>query len=90
MARSQHHKRDEDLEGLIRQLKSEIRNLKKRLRYFEKREHLFERIDEPDEERIKEVRCGECKSGIMEEVIVANRMIKKCNSCNYRSKAVKI
>lgn len=90
MARSKHHKRDEDLEGLVRQLKSEIRNLKKRLRYFEKREHLFEKIEEPDEERVKYPRCGECKSGMMVDIVVANRLIKKCNSCNFREKAVKI
>lgn len=94
MAKSKSHKRDEDLEGEIRQLKAEVRRLQKRLRYYEKREHLRDEITQDLIEVIEEDKkirtCTQCARGELYEVIIANRQITRCNLCDWRSLAIKI
>lgn len=94
MAKSKDHKRDEDLEGEIRQLKAEIRQLQRQLKYYQKRDHLTEKIAEDLVEVLQEEKkarkCQECGKGELNEVIIASRQITTCNMCGWRSLAKKL
>lgn len=88
MTRSRTHKTDEDLLGLVRQLKAENRNLKKRIRQLEKQTNNFSDDTEEDEHKdIALEKCTECTDGELEHKLVFGRSWKQCNNCTFRTKA---
>lgn len=46
--------------------------------------------DSIEPEDVKFETCSKCGKGAIQEIIVANRLINTCSTCDYRSKAVKI
>lgn len=93
MSKNKTHKHNEHYEGIIKNLKSQIRNLQKELKYLRKRNHISDDIiagaNEHEEPEEKGERCTECARGELSTIIIANRMFKRCDTCGYRSKAIK-
>jgi hypothetical protein len=91
MSKSKHAKPEEfHLETIraqkkhIKRLLQEVKRLEKLLGYRQNKtedKEILEHV-EPD--------CPECKIGYLKEIIILNRRIKSCGSCDYRTKAVKI
>lgn len=89
--------RDEYLESLekeIKELKSVNRQLVRRLKKLDKQFKSIEQLtsgerEEADQEIEKErvQRCPACHEGRMREVTFMNRKLRKCSSCEYRTKA---
>ncbi len=93
MARSKSYRNEEDLKGLLRQLKAENKSLKRRLRQLEKNKHIWEEYLLEDEDQevkkdTKEQRCPECGEGILSYVDLGIKHLMCCNQCKYRTKAV--
>jgi hypothetical protein len=94
VGRSRSHKSDENLRGVIRELKKQVRDLQRQLRQYNRFDSLLaEALDNVEEERIKEsqeevedtVKCPKCKKGHI-SVIDLGRIYHVCNSCSYRKK----
>lgn len=94
--RGSRNKESKDIEyykGIIRELEKAIRSLQSENKRLNKHEHMHENLSnepyyEPIEDNIE--RCQFCKTGIMQSIIIANRIIKTCNSCGKRLKAIKL
>lgn len=89
---------DEYYLGIIRKLKSENRNLKKKIKQLSKREHFYEDDNDDDipelpsgqaNAKLKEL-CESCGKGFLEEIEIIGRYFKKCNICEFRTKAIKL
>lgn len=76
------------LEQEVRDLKSLVRSLQKRLRKVDKG-FKEEEAEEVEDFPVSE-KCNECGKGTLSTVRVAGREFKRCNVCEYRSKAKKL
>jgi tRNA(Ile2) C34 agmatinyltransferase TiaS len=97
VAKSRESKDNEFYLSQIRSLRAENKSLRKRLKQLEKNEHIYadfklddEEIDLEPEVKSKKSKCDQCGDGEIQELNIAGRLIYKCNSCSYRSKAIKI
>lgn len=93
-------KRKSELEDKIEQLESEIEELKttnnalrRRLRKidnkFDEDDYLEESQVEKKYQHLAQYVCPFCKKQSMEEVEIAGRIFKRCDSCGKRTKAEK-
>lgn len=92
-AKSKDKNSTEYYRGIVRSLKAEVKSLKREISRLKRVEHLYEESDYEDPEEELEVQfetCGECRKGIYNELTIAGRIIKTCNNCGYRPKAIKI
>jgi len=79
----------------IRELKSVNRALRKRLKKVD-REYKEPEADEHEklledhfEEFTKQPSCSHCGKGEIVSISIAGRKFERCNTCTYRSKAIK-
>lgn len=92
-AKSKERNSNEYYRAIIRSLKKEVNSLKREISRFKRQEHNFHKEDYEDPEEILEVQletCTDCGKGIYNELSIANRIIKTCNNCGHRPKAIKI
>lgn len=94
MAQSRSKSSEENLRGIIKQLKSQVRNLKKELARQGKREHLHADLEELEQEHLireeyedknkEEVNnCPDCGSKL-NFIDLGPRKMFKCSQCKYR------
>ena len=93
-------KRTED--SLIEDLEQEIRRLKALNRHLQKqlKKHVRGYKEEPDEpdsqsmtghqEQSKGTKCPSCHRVHLTEVEVVGRLLRRCDLCGYREKAIKL
>lgn len=94
MTKSKTHKELDHYQGIIKEQKSVIRKLQRELVYYKKREHIAEdaisgALDTTEAKEKKEI-CSECGKAELTFVVVANRGFKRCETCGFRSKAIKM
>ncbi len=92
MTKSRSHKDDEDLRGIIRELRSQNKALKRRLRDLEKSKHIYKELklsEEEMEELVEEKKssCPECGEGNLVYVDLGIKHLMSCDMCKYRTKA---
>lgn len=80
----------EHYRGIIRELESDVHRLKEELRLLKNNEknytvYLNDLVDTP-----KKLNCDNCEEGKLEEIVIVNRHIFKCETCGWRSKATVI
>ena len=94
VGRSRSHKSDENLRGVIRELKKQVRDLQRQLRQYNRFDSLLaealENVEEEQSRSVKEeeeaaIKCPKCKKGSI-SVLDLGRMYHVCNSCTYRKK----
>lgn len=95
MTRSKTHKELDHYTGIIKEQKGVIRKLQRELAYYKKREHIAEDaisgvLDTTEAKEEKKEQCSDCGKGTLTFVVVANRGFKRCETCGYRSKAMKL
>lgn len=94
MTRKKDKSIEEHLRGEIRKLKKQVKSLTQQLKHYTKKDHLYEetQLEEPEAEVYQEYQepCPECAKGKLDELVIAGRLLKRCNICTYRSKAVKL
>lgn len=74
--------------SIIRSLKKEVKQLRQRIREVE---GYHPQVDnEPEPEPVKFELCQNCGKGHLMEVVVVGRMLKSCQLCGWRSKAIKV
>lgn len=74
--------------SIIRNLKKEIKQLRSQL--HKSQNHIDKDdsdIDDIPEDEPKRLPCTNCGKGSLNEVIIANRLIYTCTTCDFRSKA---
>lgn len=95
---TQRRKKQEDeysrLRKEIRELKSVNRALRKRLKkvdreYKEPETDHEKELEDKFEEFTKVASCSLCGKGEIVTITIAGRKFERCNTCTYRSKAIK-
>ncbi len=90
----------ESLEREVKDLKSVNRQLMRRLkkvdRNYKASEELTDKDKQDDDKQVQKeakdraLRCPSCHEGRMLEIVVMNRCLRKCDKCEYRTKAQQI
>lgn len=92
-SRNQESKEPEYFRGIIRELEKQVRSLQAEIKRLIKHEHMYENLKDGTEEiNIEPIikKCNSCKIGNMIELHIAGRIIRTCDDCGKREKAIKI
>ena len=88
MAKQKHAKPEEFHLETIRAQKKEIKQLNQRIKQLQKELGYNQNKTEKENKDFKIEHldgCPDCGKGFLKELAVANRIIKTCNLCDYRS-----
>lgn len=96
MARTKSHKEDEDLKGIIRELRKENAALRRRLKKLERNRQIWEQYNlDADEMEIqedivpKETKCDACKEGTLMAIDLGLKYLTTCSNCKFRKTRLK-
>lgn len=82
----------EYLRGEVRRYKCLCRSLQREIQSLKKKEHFYEDLsdiedEEAEESRITKLPCSDCGKGMMDQVVILNRVFHACPICGSRTHA---